>query len=125
MVEAVKAAEMLCSEGIDVTVVNARFAWPVDGLFGSLLTQGKTLITVEDHCLAGGFGSAVLEMAAGSMSDEGGENFGKISGRVITLGRGNEFVPVAKRNVQLSMMNISAEGIVAAVKKACYSNPKF
>jgi 1-deoxy-D-xylulose-5-phosphate synthase len=118
VVEAVKAAEMLSGDGVDVTVINARFAWPVDGMFVTLLEQGKTLITVEDHCLAGGFGSAVLEMAAGKMSDAGGEGFGKISGRVITLGRGNEFVPVAKRNVQLSMMNISADGIVGVVKRA-------
>ena len=109
---------MLSGDGFDVTVINSRFAWPVDSAFVTLLEQGKTLITVEDHCLAGGFGSAVLEMAAGKMSDADSDSFGEIKGRVITLGRGDEFVPVAKRDVQLSMMNISAEGIVGAVKRA-------
>jgi 1-deoxy-D-xylulose-5-phosphate synthase len=62
---ALKAAEDLSSLGIDATVVNARFVKPLDkDLLRQLLRQVPNLITVEDHAVAGGFGSAVLEFLA-------------------------------------------------------------
>lgn len=64
LTEALKAAAMLADEGIAVDVINARFSAPVDKKILSLLGRGKGIITVEDHYLACGFGSAVLEMAA-------------------------------------------------------------
>jgi 1-deoxy-D-xylulose-5-phosphate synthase len=46
-------------------VINARFVKPLDGdLLGALLARVPHLITVEDHVLAGGFGSAVVEFLA-------------------------------------------------------------
>lgn len=61
--EAERLADNLAREnGLSVTVVNARFAKPLDKEL--LLEQAKThklLVTMEDHCLTGGFGSAVLE----------------------------------------------------------------
>ncbi len=45
-----------------VGVVNARFLKPLDeALLARLAREGRKLLTVEDHQLAGGFGSAVLE----------------------------------------------------------------
>lgn len=117
LAEAIKAAQILAGEGIDVTVINARFASPVDHHFCSLLEQGKTLITLEDHTLACGFGSAVLELASGKITDADSGDIGKVKGRVITLGGGDKFIEVAKRKVQLDMMSISAERIVEVVKK--------
>jgi 1-deoxy-D-xylulose-5-phosphate synthase len=65
---ALKAAEELTPLGIDAAVVNARFVKPLDGnLFRDLLTRIPRLITVEDHVIAGGFGSALIEFLA----DEG------------------------------------------------------
>jgi len=62
---ALKAAQDLAPLGINAAVVNARFVKPLDGeLFGELLTRVPRLITVEDHALAGGFGSALLELIA-------------------------------------------------------------
>jgi 1-deoxy-D-xylulose-5-phosphate synthase len=57
------AAEELAKEGISVAVINPRFIKPLDGdriLFHAKRTG--TVITVEDHVLAGGFGSAVIEL---------------------------------------------------------------
>ena len=53
------------SEGLDVAVVNARFAKPLDeALIGRLLAAAASrCVDLEDHALAGGFGSAVLELA--------------------------------------------------------------
>ncbi|MGH7886603.1 MAG: 1-deoxy-D-xylulose-5-phosphate synthase, partial [Candidatus Binatia bacterium] len=62
---ALKAAQDIAPLGISAAVVNARFVKPLDGnLFGDLLTRVPCLITVEDHALAGGFGSALVELIA-------------------------------------------------------------
>jgi 1-deoxy-D-xylulose-5-phosphate synthase len=60
--EAEKLAKLLEREGQSVAVINARFAKPLDA--ACVAKYGKRcglLITMEDHVLAGGFGSAVLE----------------------------------------------------------------
>jgi 1-deoxy-D-xylulose-5-phosphate synthase len=61
--EAMKIAEKLAvEEGLSCGVVNARFVKPLDRTL--LLSQAACLpllVTMEDHVLAGGFGSAVLE----------------------------------------------------------------
>ena len=57
-----KAAEVLAKEGLKPYVVNARFIKPLDAdLLERLVYQGIQLLTIEEHALAGGFGSAVLE----------------------------------------------------------------
>lgn len=62
---ALKAAQELAPLGINAAVVNARFVKPLDGeLFGALLNRIPRLITVEDHAVAGGFGSALIEFLA-------------------------------------------------------------
>src|SRR5258706_7658951 len=62
-----KAAQELAPLGISAAVVNARFVKPLDeALFGDLLTRVPKVITVEDHAISGGFGSAVLEVLAAS-----------------------------------------------------------
>ena len=62
---ALDAAVVLVEEyGIDITVVNARFAKPLDTeLLAKELPRHKVVCTVEDHALLGGFGSAVIEFA--------------------------------------------------------------
>ncbi len=61
--EARKAAQELAEEGIRVAVVNARWAKPLDEeLIMRLARSTRRLVTVEDHVVAGGFGSAVLEL---------------------------------------------------------------
>jgi 1-deoxy-D-xylulose-5-phosphate synthase len=63
--EAVIAARQLAQKGIRAMVINARFVKPLDSvLFLEKATRIKKIITVEEHVLAGGFGSAVLEMYA-------------------------------------------------------------
>ncbi len=58
----VEVAEKLEQEGVSVAVVNGRFAKPVDSeLIVKMANQCKCLVTVEEHALDGGWGSAVLE----------------------------------------------------------------
>ncbi len=116
LINAIQAAETLAADGIDITVINARFAAPVDPALCSLLDQGKTLITIEDHSLAGGFGSALMELASKKILTRTGENADNTTGRVITLGGGNEFIQAGKRSVQLDEMNISVEKIIETIR---------
>jgi 1-deoxy-D-xylulose-5-phosphate synthase len=61
--EALKlAARLATEENLSVGVVNARFVKPLDrALLLSHAACIPLLVTLEDHVLAGGFGSAVLE----------------------------------------------------------------
>ncbi|NJK72736.1 MAG: 1-deoxy-D-xylulose-5-phosphate synthase, partial [Synechococcaceae cyanobacterium SM2_3_60] len=59
---ALQAAELLSEHGLDVTVVNARFVKPLDTeLILPLAAKIKHVVTLEEGCLMGGFGSAVAE----------------------------------------------------------------
>ncbi len=63
VVQAEAAAQELAAEGIQVAVVNARWAKPLDEEMILRLAKGtRRIITIEDHMAAGGFGSAVLEL---------------------------------------------------------------
>lgn len=60
--DALCAAELLSQQGIDVKVINARFIKPLDHeMLLQLANEGIPIITFEEGCLPGGFGSAVLE----------------------------------------------------------------
>ncbi|HEY2181763.1 MAG TPA: 1-deoxy-D-xylulose-5-phosphate synthase [Solirubrobacteraceae bacterium] len=60
--KALAAADELAGVGISPTVVDARFAKPIDaGLMAQLAAEHDLLVTVEEGVLAGGFGSAVWE----------------------------------------------------------------
>lgn len=57
-----QVAEILSEHGIQATVVNARFAKPLDTeLILPLATRIGRVVTLEEGCLIGGFGSAVAE----------------------------------------------------------------
>jgi 1-deoxy-D-xylulose-5-phosphate synthase len=60
--EAKRLAGMLESEGFSAAVVNPRFAKPIDReCVARYARRCGLIVTLEDHVLAGGFGSAVLE----------------------------------------------------------------
>ena len=84
-IPALRAAQDLVPLGINAAVVNARFVKPLDkDLFRDLLSRVPRVITVEDHVIDGGFGSALVEFLA----DEG------ISGvSVKRLGVPDRFIP--------------------------------
>src|SRR5207244_11481626 len=59
---ALAAAERMAAEGLSATVVNARFASPLDeAMIEGLARSVGRLITIEESILRGGFGSAVSE----------------------------------------------------------------
>lgn len=81
---AIETAERLQAQGLEVGVVNARFAKPLDRdcLFAQA-EGGKLIVTMEENILAGGFGSGVME----ALMDEGHTN------RVLRFGIPDAFVP--------------------------------
>ena len=58
---ALKAAEQLAREGLEATVVNARFVKPIDEAMVKQAASLGALVTLEEAQIAGGFGSAVSE----------------------------------------------------------------
>ncbi len=108
--EALKAEQQLSQEGIEVDVINARFAAPVDDKIIGLLKSGKGIITVEDHSRSCGFGSALLEKAA----IEGSEAFW---GRINVLGVPRKFITHSSRQCQLSWAGVNADTICETARR--------
>jgi 1-deoxy-D-xylulose-5-phosphate synthase len=108
LTEALAAAEVLSSENIAVDVINARFAAPIDEKIISLLSMGKKVITVEDHYLSCGFGSAVLEQAATSGHD---------LGLIRVLGAPRCFIGHDLRTAQLMEAGITADEIAQTARE--------
>jgi 1-deoxy-D-xylulose-5-phosphate synthase len=105
--EALRAAELLAERGIQVGVLNARFAKPLDEeALAEALAEHPLLVTVEDHFVAGGFGSAVLELAARLPGPKA---------RVVCLGIPDRFLPHATRRRQLEWAGLTGERIAARV----------
>ncbi|GAA4014247.1 1-deoxy-D-xylulose-5-phosphate synthase [Hymenobacter fastidiosus] len=62
---AVKATAQLAAEGLSVGHFDMRFCKPLDEeMLAAVLSKYKAIVTVEDGCLPGGFGAAVLEFMA-------------------------------------------------------------
>ena len=104
---ALEAAQELALSGIEVTVVNARFAKPLDSeLIIDVATQVKNLVTVEENALGGGFGSNVIELLQKSgLSDI----------QVKSLGIPDEFVEQGTPAILRSHYGLDAKGIAQQV----------
>ena len=109
VLEPAMAAEMkLGQEGLSIGLVNARFAKPLDvELIGQLIATGKPLVVCEDHAKTGGFGSAVLEVAAEMNLD---------AQNVRLVGLPDEFVPHASRQQQLQQVGLDPMSLAATIK---------
>lgn len=106
---AVKAADRLRQDGVSTAVVNARFVKPLDReLITNLAQQVRYVVTVEEGCKMGGFGSAVLE----ALSDAGITD-------VMTkiLGLPDWFIEQGPQDLLRERYGLTAEGIYRSVKE--------
>jgi 1-deoxy-D-xylulose-5-phosphate synthase len=104
---ALAAADALALEGIEITVVNARFVRPLDvELLADLAATRRAIVTVEEHSLAGGFGSAVLE----ALSDRGA------TATIVRLGIPDSFVAHASQAAQRAACGLDGAGVADAVR---------
>jgi 1-deoxy-D-xylulose-5-phosphate synthase len=104
----VRVAERLHQEGLDVSVINARFAKPLDRqTILRAVEQLPFVITVEEGTLEGGFGSAVLEAA---------NAVGLDTRHLVRLGLPDQFVEHGERSELLANLGLDVAGICAAVR---------
>ncbi|HPT88178.1 MAG TPA: 1-deoxy-D-xylulose-5-phosphate synthase [Bacillota bacterium] len=105
---ALEAAKRLESDGISCTVMNARFAKPLDeALLYKLAITHQHLITIEENVAAGGFGTAVLEYL-------NRQNLPNLSVKI--LGIPDQFVPHGSNDQLLRDCGLDAESIVKVVR---------
>jgi 1-deoxy-D-xylulose-5-phosphate synthase len=98
-----EAAEWLAQREIFVTVVNARFVKPLDRvLLGRVLRDAPLALTVEEHAALGGFGSALLEMAAAGELE---------TRRIRCLAIPDRFIEHGPRDLLLKTLDLCADGI--------------
>ncbi len=106
-----EAAESLAREGIETTVVNARFVKPLDSqLLLALAATKRLIVTVEEAYLAGGFGSAVLELLE--------ENGLQDKVRVVRMGLPDRIITHGDPRLLLAKYNLDADGIYTRVKES-------
>ncbi|HEY3366299.1 MAG TPA: 1-deoxy-D-xylulose-5-phosphate synthase [Symbiobacteriaceae bacterium] len=102
------AADILAQEGIQAAVVDPRFIKPLDaGLLTRVGRETGAVVTVEESYLAGGFGSAVLELYA-----EAGVN-----ARVKRVGIPDEFVGHGAPAIYAELYGLTPEGVAAAARE--------
>jgi len=105
---ALQAAERLAEEGIAASVVNARFVKPLDhALIAQVASQVKCLVTVEEGCRMGGFGSAVLE----SLSEQGIVNL-----PTKVIGLPDKYIEQGPQDLLRVQYGLTADGIYEEAK---------
>ncbi|MFC2015160.1 1-deoxy-D-xylulose-5-phosphate synthase [Chloroflexota bacterium] len=105
---ALEAAQQMTHDGIKPTVVNARFAKPLDvDLILELVAHHKRFITVEENVLTGGFGNSV-----NSFLQEAGLN--KV--HVKNIGLPDEFVEHGDQSILRAKYGLDAQGISRQVQ---------
>ena len=95
------------AEKLDATVVNMRFVKPIDaGLVEQMAATHDLIVTVEEHQIMGGAGSAVLEALSGT------------NARTLLLGLPDRFIDHGDSAKLLSSVGLDAAGIERSIRKA-------
>lgn len=107
---AMQAAETLAAEGIDAEVLTVPFVKPLDsaGLAASVRKTGK-LLTIEEHTVVGGFGSACTEALARE----------QLTYRYDAVGIEDRFTETGAYDALLAAYGLSAEAIAQRVRALC------
>jgi len=106
---ALEAAELLAApaDGLDVSVVNARFLKPMDReMLDALARDHKLLVTVEDGTVVNGFGAALAALVQTTAPDL----------RVVALGVPDRTYEHAPRAQQLAEVGLTGPGIAARIR---------
>jgi 1-deoxy-D-xylulose-5-phosphate synthase len=106
---ALAAAEMLAEEAVSVEVIDARFCKPLDAeMLQRVLRPGHLVLTIEDHSVLNGFGTAVAEHAVAS---------GLPTAHLRRLGIPDRLVAHATRKEQLAEVGLDPAGLVRTVRE--------
>ena len=103
-----EAIDLMKESGISIAHYDLRFVKPLDAvLLHEVFTKFKKVITVEDGCLMGGFGSAIIEF----MVDQ------KYNSEIVRLGIPDEYVHHGTQEELWEDCGFDAKAIVKAVEK--------
>jgi 1-deoxy-D-xylulose-5-phosphate synthase len=95
------------AEALDATVANMRFVKPLDfELVHALASEHEVIVTLEEHALQGGAGSAVCEALAGLDADR----------KVLMLGLPDRFVDHGDSAKLLASVGLDRDGIVKSIR---------
>ncbi len=109
-----EAAERLEEAGIHATVINARFAKPLDEeLIGCLASEKEFLVTVEEGTASGGFGAHVAAL----LQDR------KIPASLLRIAVPDRIIPHGAPNLLHAKYGLDADGIVERVQKFANESP--
>lgn len=105
---------LAAAEKLDATVANMRFAKPLDAaLVAELAKAHDAIVTVEEGCVMGGAGSAVMEALAAA----------GIEKPVLALGLPDEYIQHGDPAKLLAMCGLDAAGIEQAILKRFGARP--
>ena len=106
---ALEAAAKLEDDGIELAVVNARFAKPLDeDLILSYARSGSVILTVEEGVTAGGFGSAVRELL---------DRKKIFDVRFKSIGLPDEIYPLGKADQIKKMFKLDPDGLAQQIRQ--------
>lgn len=106
--EAIEAAKILADEGIDARVINIHTIKPIDkDIIIEAAKETGAIVTVEEHSVIGGLGSAVCDVLA--------ENY---PAKVTKIGVNDEYGYSGPAAELLKKFGLCASNIVETVKKA-------
>lgn len=98
--------KLLASKGISVMLLDARFVKPLDSkMICRAAMRCEHVLCIEDNCLAGGFGSAVLEL----LEDN------NIKAKVLRVGIPDDFIEHGRLDQLLEYLNMDPESIAETV----------
>jgi 1-deoxy-D-xylulose-5-phosphate synthase len=112
--EAIKAVELLTSQGIQAALYDMRFAKPLDEkLLHEIFAKFNTILTVEDASIVVGFGSAIAEF----MVDH------QYQANMIRLGIPDHIVEHGEQSELYALCGIDSVGIAQKIAELYQANP--
>jgi 1-deoxy-D-xylulose-5-phosphate synthase len=105
---AVEVAERLAADKISLEIINARFVKPFDTeMLNTITNKHRCVFTLEEGCLTGGFGAAVLQYV---------ERHCGRRPRIHCLGLEDNFIPHGPRGLLLDRVGLSAPRIEKTIR---------
>ena len=103
----IEAKDILINDNINPTIVNARFLKPIDEkLLHEIFKEYKTVITIEDNVINGGFGSRINKF----MVDN------NYKSEIVNIGLPDKFVQHGNSEDIYEYVGLSPKGIADKIK---------
>lgn len=107
---AMAAAAALTEDSLDIEIIDARFCKPLDAeMLARVLRPGHPVLTLEDHSIQNGFGSAVIGHAVAH---------GLPAQNITVLGMPDRLIAHATRKQQLTEVGLDPAGIAQSIRAA-------